>query len=95
MRLRKTSWTTRIGAALSALLILSACDPSSKAAPYKPPALDPRDEKPCYDPGVGTEAITTLGKTRVALVDCTRKHQNVVDQYNAVRDRMGATEGPR
>lgn len=77
------------------LLLLSGCGESNKAAPYEPPPLDPRDEKKCYDPGVGDEAISTLAETRVALADCAGKHTNVVTQYNDVRDRMGVEEGPR
>lgn len=79
---------------LSILTLVTACSESDKAAPYKAPPLDPRDERPCYDPGVTSEAIETIAQTRVALADCTRKHRNVVSQYNDVRGRMGATEGP-
>lgn len=75
------------------MLLLSGCGESSKAVPYEPPPLDPRDEKLCYDPGVGVEAISTVAETRVALADCAGKHSNVVTQYNSVRDRMGTNKG--
>lgn len=82
-------------AALAGLILLSliACAPSNEAAPYKAPVLDPRDEKACYDPGVGEDAIEALGAHRVALAECRRKHQNVVNQYNEVRSDLG-TKGP-
>lgn len=87
----------RCSPAMAALLILtlvSACSKSGEgAAPYQAPALDPRDEKPCYDPGVGGEAITSLGQHRVALADCRKKHENVVEQYNQVRQDLGK-KGP-
>lgn len=80
--------------AASTLLLLTACGTSSKSVPFEAPPLDPRDEKPCYDPGVGDEAISTLAETRVALADCTERHGNVVEQYNEVRENMGKS-GPR
>jgi len=80
--------------ALLILLSLIACGPSSSALLVKAPPLDPRDEAECYDPGVGAEAISTLGETRVALADCRKKHQNVVEQYNEVRADLGG-KGPR
>lgn len=81
--------------ALAGLILLSliACAPSNEATPYQAPALDPRDEKACYDPGVGEDAIETLGAHRVALAECRRKHQNVVNQYNEVRSDLGK-KGP-
>ena len=89
--------TLRTGRALAALLVLtlgSGCLGSNEAAaPYQAPPLDPRDEKACYDPGVGDEAISTLGSTRVALADCRKKHQNIVEQYNQVRADLGR-KGP-
>lgn len=60
-----------------------------KPAPYQPPELDPRDKKACYDPGIEGDALSALGDTRVALADCRKKHENVVDQYEAVRVKQG------
>lgn len=78
---------------LPVLLILtlgSGCSESNEAAaPYQAPPLDPRDQKACYDPGVGDEAIASLGAHRVALADCRKKHQNVVKQYEQVRQELG------
>jgi hypothetical protein len=83
-----------VGAALLTLTLVSACSTSSDgAAPFQAPPLDPRDEKPCYDPGVGEEAITSLGQHRVALADCRKKHENVVKQYNQVRQDL-SKKGP-
>lgn len=69
---------------------VSGCLGSNETAtPYQAPPLDPRDEAVCYDPGIGQEAIDSLGRTRVALADCRKKHQNVISQYNQVRERLG------
>lgn len=48
------------------------------------PRLDPRDEASCVDPGVRGNAIQALADNRFALAECSRKHGNVVGQYNAV-----------
>jgi len=91
--MKNSGLTYRTARTLPALLILqlvSGCFGSNEAAtPYQAPPLDPRDEEICYDPGVGNEAIDTIGSTRVALADCRKKHQNVVKQYNQVRSELG------
>lgn len=48
------------------------------------PRLDPRDEAACLDPGVQGNAIEALADNRLALAQCSRKHGNVVGQYNEV-----------
>ena len=53
------------------------------------PALDPRDEKPCYDPGVEGTYGEALAANRTALVICISRHQNVVDTYNEARKKLG------
>lgn len=50
------------------------------------PALDPRDEAVCPDPGVVGTALSALADNRLALADCRRRHANVVGQYNSVRE---------
>jgi hypothetical protein len=75
--------------------LLIGCGTSADGpAAYQAPPLDPRDEKDCYDPGVGDEALASLGDNRVALADCRRKHRNVVRQYNRVRADLGQ-KGPQ
>jgi len=53
------------------------------------PPLDPRDEKPCYDPGVVGTYGEALAANRTALVICIERHQNVVETYNEARQEMG------
>ena len=60
---------------------------SSTAAPIPP--LQATDATPCYDPGVDRDAIVALANTRVALASCRKKQQNVVSQYNDVRETFG------
>jgi len=48
------------------------------------PRLDPRDEARCIDPGVRGNAVQALADNRLALAECSRKHANVVGQYNEV-----------
>lgn len=59
------------------------------------PALDPRDEETCPDPGVAQDAFVALRQHRVSLVDCRNRHANVVAQYNEVRENLGTDKGPR
>lgn len=84
----------RVLGALLMTTLVSACSGSGNGTPYTPPPLDPRDEAECDDPGVGSEAISSLAQNRVALADCARRHANVVQQYNDVRGRMGVEKGP-
>ena len=53
------------------------------------PALDPRDEELCYDPGVVGTYGEALAANRTALVICIERHQNVVETYNEARQEMG------
>ena len=52
------------------------------------PRLLPADKKHCSDPGVpvGVDVREILADTRVALADCTQKHQRVVRQYRAIEN---------
>lgn len=59
----------------------------STATPIPP--LQAADAAPCYDPGVGRDAIESLANARVALASCRKKQQNVVNQYNDVRTTFG------
>jgi hypothetical protein len=71
---------------------VSGCFGSSELIGTKIPRLDPRDEAPCYDPGVSQDAVVATAENRVALASCRAKHQNVVDQFNSVRVRLGKSE---
>lgn len=86
----------RVGVVFSILMSASACNVFGRAPQLEHvPALDPRDEAECTDPGVGAEAIVALAENRVALADCARRHANVVRQYNDVRQQMGEQKEPR
>lgn len=64
--------------------------PSDKPSTATPiPPLQAADAAPCYDPGVDRDAIVSLANTRVALASCRKKQQNVVSQYNDVRETFG------
>lgn len=57
-------------------------------ATFALPDLDPRDAQRCYDPGVraDAQALVELGRTRVALADCRRKHGRVVKAYTTLQE---------
>lgn len=78
--------------ALCLTIFVTACERSGEStyrgAPVPP--LDLRTAAPCYDPDVGTDAIETLTRHRVALAECRRKHQNAVEAYEDVRENLGA-----
>lgn len=83
-------------AVLCLTVLLSGCGPSSRPSTDPPiPPLSPRDEAVCYDPGVNRDAIVAVAETRLALASCRRSKQNVVAQYNEVRDSFGQNEGPQ
>ena len=85
-----TSFWTRAAAVLSTTIFVSACDPYARTSTAIPiPALDPRDEAPCEDASVDGGAVQIAAQARLALAICRGKHQNVVEQYNDVRDRFG------
>lgn len=82
--------------ALSLTMFVSGCGQSTDGRiVVELPPLDPRDEKPCYDPGIATDALVALGEHRVALADCRRRHQNAIDQYNEARTQLGTGKGPQ
>lgn len=82
--------------ALSLLTLLSACGQSgSPVGPAPLPPLDPRDAAACSFPEIGTEALSSLTRHRVALAECSRKHQNVVSQYQDARQTFGSGKGPQ
>ena len=93
MKLSKTCGKTRTGIALSLLMSVSGCSGSAvEAIPtVELPSLDPRDEKPCTDPGVVGTFGEALAANRTALVICIERHGNVVRTYNEAR----ATTGPQ
>ena len=77
--------------ALSLMTSGGSCAISSNPpvlAPQLPP-LDPRDEAPCYDPGVTGTYGQALTENRVALAHCRRTQQNVVRAYNDARQKLG------
>ena len=83
----------KLGLALFLMTFVIGCSESNEgAAPYQAPPLDQRDETPCYDPGVDSDAIKAIAENRVALAACRKKHQNVVDQYEDVRSNLGQKE---
>ena len=89
-----TNYRHPVTLALFLTVLVSGCGPSSKAQIDAPiPPLRPQDAAPCYDPGVGNDAIVSLAETRLALASCRRSQQNVVAQYNEVRDSFGQNEG--
>lgn len=81
-----------------AMMMLGGCGasegerqaPAPQVEPIKIaiPRLLPADKKHCSDPGVpvGVEVREILADTRVALADCTQKHQRVVRQYRAIEN---------
>lgn len=86
---------------LLALTMLQGCSKSSETLPglYAPtiassalPDLDVRDQQRCYEPGViiGEQALVELGRTRVALADCRRKHGRVVKAYVTLQNLNAA-----
>lgn len=82
--------------AIFLMMFVNACSKSNKGTADVPiPRLDPRDEKPCYEPGVSTDALDSLVENRIALAECRRKHGNVVQQYNDVVEGFGKEEGPQ
>lgn len=82
--------------ALSLTIFVSGCGRSTDGRiVVELPPLDPRDEKPCYDPGIAEDAFDALGEHRVALADCRRRHQNAIDQYNEARTQIGTGKGPQ
>lgn len=93
MNSNKTCAATRLIGASFLMMSVSGCFGSSEAAaPYQAPPLDPRDEAPCADPGLTDEALESLGITRLALAQCRKKHQNVVNQYKRVQTELGRKE---
>ena len=76
------------------MVFVSGCGQSSDIgiAPRGIPDLDPRDEKPCYDPGVEGSYPEALAENRLALADCRMKHANVVKAYLQVMERIPAEE---
>jgi hypothetical protein len=74
--------------------LLSGCVPSSRSAAPPIPPLNSRDAAVCYEPGVNRDAVVAVAETRLALASCRRSKQNVVAQYNEVRDSFGQNGGP-
>lgn len=79
--------------ALLMLMTLVGCGPSAKSFPNVPPAprssipqLSSSDASQCRDPGVadGADAKVEIGRQRLALGECSRKHGRVVSQYQHV-----------
>lgn len=80
----------RVILASSLVLFVSNCSESSRQAGAPIPPLDPRDSRPCYEPGVDQNAVKALTDTRVALADCRKKHDNVVRAYEGARQALGS-----
>ena len=72
------------------MICVNACSESNESGPImvQAPPLDARVVQACYDPGIGEDALVALGEHRVALASCRKRHQNVVDQYNSVRELL-------
>lgn len=72
-------------------IFVSGCETSGKPILQAPPIppLDPRIEAPCPDPGVRGDYLSALTANRLALAECRRRHQNVVESYNDARNSFG------
>jgi hypothetical protein len=81
----------RLAIALSLTMFVSGC--LGSAVSVKPrvviPALDPRVERACEDPGVSGTFGQALAENRTALVICTERHNEVVAAYNEAREQLG------
>ena len=68
------------------MIFASACSPSFDPGPVavRPvlPALPVEMVQECEEPGVDRDAIVALTENRVALADCRRRHNAVVDFYH-------------
>lgn len=75
---------------MSVLCLMSCGSSFGPSTENKPiPPLDPRDAQPCVDASVEGSIIEIAANARKALAQCKDKHENVVEQYEDVREQFG------